>query len=368
MKRLRRLYILLLAAAVLLAACSAPAGPSAGGSSLSAPPESSAEPAPASPSVPSSASGETPAGQEPPEGTEPVQPDPPVQAPAEDAPAIPDPLDQVPEDPAPASPPEQSTGEAPASSSESGSGRSAWTKGDDRAFWEIREDMVKNVAAFREANPDTVGWLYLGETTIDSPVFQTEDNTYYLKHNDYKAEDVNGAIVSDFRNRLTGRDSQSQNLVLYAHSKDENPDGGVEASREFEHFTELKRYQKKEFCEAHPYFLFATGEESMVFEVFAAFHTKTSFVYNLPDPSRGQMEAILEEAGKKSLFDFGVEVTAEDRIMTLSTCCRRIVPTYPNGYRFVVMGRLVEKGRPLQYEGRTVAENPSALTPRNIYE
>ena len=47
--------------------------------------------------------------------------------------------------------------------------------------------------------------------------------------------------------------------------------------------------------------------------------------------------------------------------------CRRIVPTYPNGYRFVVMGRLVEKGRVLDYD-RTVTDNPTALAPWNINE
>ena len=198
-------------------------------------------------------------------------------------------------------------------------------------------------------------------------MFQTGDNDYYLAHNDNREEDKNGAVVSDFRNVLSGRDSQSLNLVLYAHSKDENPDGGVEASREYEHFTELKRWQDISFCERHPYFLFATAEESMVFEVFAAFHTKTSFVYNVPNPTREQQTAILEEALTKSLFDFGVEISPDDRIMTLSTCCRRIVPTYPNGYRFVIMGRLVEAGRLLEYD-RTVAENPTALTCENIYE
>ena len=334
-------------------------GPGPGLPASAEPPSVLAETEPPEPTSSSSAGGS-------PEETAPVEePPPPVQPPEEDAAAVPDPLDQVGEDPE-TTPEEPSP--APESATESGESRSAWTDGDQRTFLEIREDMVKSAAAFREVNPDTVGWLYLGGTTIDSPVFQVEDNTYYLKHNDYKAEDPNGAIVSDFRNRLTGRDSQSQNLVLYAHSKDENPDGGVEASREFEHFTELKRYQKKDYCLAHPYFLFAAGEESMVFEVFAAFHTKTSFVYNIPDPSRSQMEAILAEAKKKSLFDFGVEVTADDRIMTLSTCCRRIVPTYPNGYRFVVMGRLVEKGRPLEYENCTITENPTALSPWNIYE
>lgn len=345
---MKRLLPLLLA--LMLTGCAArpPLAPS--GSPEPAPP-------PAEVSLPSSLPAEELPEEPPPEA--PSEP-PAVFQPEQPAPEVADPLDEVGEPegtPEPEQPPEDSEA-AP----------SAPEDGETRTFWEIREEMVENAAAFREENPDTVGWLYLYETTIDSPVFQREDNTYYLKHNDYRQEDVNGAIVSDCRNRLTGRDSQSQNLVLYAHSKDENPDGGVEASREFEHFTELKRYQDKNFCLAHPYFLFATGEESMVFEIFAAFHTKTSFVYNIPNPSRSQMEAILAEAEKKSLFDFGVEVTADDRIMTLSTCCRRIVPTYPNGYRFVLMGRLVEKGRVLNYDDRTVTENPTALAPWNVYE
>lgn len=340
---MKRLLVLLLA--VLLAGCSTQVSPSA---PPPAPETSSSSPASTAPAAP----------KEPAAPEEPSAPEvpPPPEQPAEPAPALPDPLDQVPDQPPePVSSPPAPEPAAPAAG------------GEERSFWEIREAMVENVRAFREQNPDTVGWLYLYDTTIDSPVFQTADNTYYLKHNDYRQEDVNGAIVSDHRNRLTGRDSQSQNLVLYAHSKDEDPDGGVEASREFEHFTELKRYQDKAFCEARPYFLFATGEESMVFEIFAAFHTKTSFVYNTPDPSRAQMEEILAEAKKKSLFDFGVEVGPGDRIMTLSTCCRRIVPTYPNGYRFVIMGRLVEKGKVLNYD-RTVTENPTALAPWNVYE
>ncbi|MCI9529894.1 MAG: class B sortase [Angelakisella sp.] len=334
----------------------------------------------------------TPAAEPPPASTAPVVPEPSSSAapPSQSAsvpppasqpptPPVADPLDQLEDEPEPdavthpseeAPPPEeqpQEPGEGEEASDDIPPAK-AQAGGETRDFWQIREDMVARAAAFREVNPDAVGWLYLYDTTIDSPVFQlADDNNYYLKHNDYKQPDVNGAIVSDYRNRLTGRDSQSQNLVLYAHSKDENPDGGVEASREFEHFTELKRYQRQEFCEARPYFLFATPEESMVFEVFAAFHTKTSFVYNTPEPSRQELEDILAEAKRKSLFDFGVEVTADDRIMTLSTCCRRIVPTYPNGYRFVVMGRLVEAGKPLQYK-RVVTVNPTALTPGNIYE
>lgn len=241
------------------------------------------------------------------------------------------------------------------------------SKIEERNFWTIREDMVKNAKDWKEKNSDTVGWLYIYDTTVDSPVFQTDNNDYYLKHNDYKENDVNGAIVSSYTNILSGRDTQSKNIVFYGHSKDENPNGGVEISREFEHFTELKRYKDIEFCKENPYILFATADESMVFEVFAIFHTKTSFVYNVSNPTEKQMGNIISEAKKKSLFNFNVEVVPKDRIITLSTCDREIETKYPNDYRFVLMGRLVEKGKLLNYE-RDVEVNPTALTINNIYE
>ena len=270
----------------------------------------------------------------------------------------PDPFDTI-DDDSPNEPPNPEE-----SSSASGSGdETAETR--NRA--EIKADMLAGIEEWKTRNSDTVGWLYVPETTLDSPVFQSSDNLFYLKHNDDKTEDKNGAIMADYRDVFGGREQQSQNLVLYAHSKDEDPDGGVEASREFEHFTELKRYQDIEFCRRNPYVMFAADGDAMVWQIFAVFHTKTDFNYIRPNPTQKQMDEILAEARQKSLFNFDVEVSDTDRILTLSTCCRRIVPTYPNGYRFVVMARLVEKGLPLTYDS-PIAENPGGLSPANVYE
>ena len=239
---------------------------------------------------------------------------------------------------------------------------------DGRNRADIKEDMLQGIREWREINSDTVGWLFVPHTTLDSPVLQAADNnTYYLTHNEWKEEDKNGALVSDFRNRFGGRESQSRNIVLYGHSKDENPDGGVEASREYEHFTELKRYQDIDFCRENPYVMFAAGGEAMVWEIFAVFHTRTDFYYIQPDPSDAEFEAIVAEARQKSLFTFPeAEVGEGDKILTLSTCDRRIVPTYPNGYRFVIMAKLVEKGAPLARTA-VVEENPAGLSPWNVY-
>ena len=239
---------------------------------------------------------------------------------------------------------------------------------DGRNRADIKEDMLQGIREWQEINSDTVGWLFVPHTTLDSPVLQAADNnTYYLTHNEWKEEDKNGALVSDFRNRFGGRDDQSRNIVLYGHSKDENPDGGVEASREYEHFTELKRYQDIDFCRENPYVMFAAGGEAMVWEIFAVFHTRTDFYYIQPDPSDAEFEAIVAEARQKSLFTFPeAEVGEGDKILTLSTCDRRIVPTYPNGYRFVIMAKLVEKGAPLARTA-VVEENPAGLSPWNVY-
>lgn len=238
--------------------------------------------------------------------------------------------------------------------------------GETRNRAEIKEDMLTGIKEWKQKNSDTVGWLYIPETTVDSPVLQTTDNTYYLKHNENKTEDRNGALVSDYRNVLGGRDVMSKNIVIYGHSKDENPDGGVESSREYEHFTELKRYQNIDFCRENPYIMFASDGDAMVWEIFAVFHTKTDFVYNRPNASASERMDMIRQAREKSLFDFDIEVSENDNILTLSTCCRRIVPTYPNGYRFVIMARLVDKGVALTYD-TAVTENPNGLSPWNVY-
>ncbi len=289
----------------------------------------------------------------------------PTQAASEEAPLEEDPFDdeKVIREDTEASPISGTT--SPESSSGSSTPYVVYEDGRNRA--DIKEDMLEGIQEWKAINSDTVGWLFVPHTTLDSPVLQTTDNTYYLKHNEYKAADVNGALVSDYRNHFGGRENQSQNIVLYGHSKDENPDGGVEASREYEHFTELKRYQNIDFCRENPYVMFAADGDPMVWEIFAVFHTRTDFYYIQPNPTSSQFLDIVEEARYKSLFNFpDVEVTEDDKILTLSTCDRRIVPTYPNGYRFVIMAKLVDKGAPL-LRTANVEENPTGLSPWNVY-
>lgn len=63
-------------------------------------------------------------------------------------------------------------------------------------------------------NPDTVGWLHLPKTQLDTPVVQTKDNSFYLNHNFKKKYDYHGTPFLDAHYKW----GISKNSVIYGHS------------------------------------------------------------------------------------------------------------------------------------------------------
>lgn len=63
-------------------------------------------------------------------------------------------------------------------------------------------------------NPDTVGWLHLPKTQLDTPVVQTGNNDFYLNHNFKKAYDYHGTPFLDCNYKW----GISKNSVIYGHS------------------------------------------------------------------------------------------------------------------------------------------------------
>ena len=57
----------------------------------------------------------------------------------------------------------------------------------------------EDVAGAYSVNPETVAWIKVNNTNIDYPVVQTNNNTYYLKHNINFEEDKNGICTIRFR-------------------------------------------------------------------------------------------------------------------------------------------------------------------------
>ncbi|WRS26907.1 class B sortase [Oscillospiraceae bacterium MB08-C2-2] len=224
----------------------------------------------------------------------------------------------------------------------------------------LRPKLTEQVKGAKEDNKDTVGWLQVPGTIIDDVVVQSKDNDYYLRKNfDLRYSD-NGIYYADFRVKYGAKANEnSRNMVLYGHSMNDNPDDTGEPL-----FTQLKRYLKEDFAKENPYIFFSTENGDYAYEVFAVYFTDIDVNYNDPNLSDADFMNIISEANKSSWQIYeGIDVSASDHIITLSTCCYNIVSSYPNKYRYVVMGRLVPDGEALK-ETANVKQNPNPKMPK----
>ena len=215
------------------------------------------------------------------------------------------------------------------------------------------EDILENFHVLYMQNPDIIGWISIkknnGQAFIDYPVVQSSDNDHYLRRSFFGDYATGGTIFMDYR---CGASIFSKNTVIYGHNMKDNS-----------MFAQLLKYGSSEFYNSAPVIDYSTLYEGYKFKIFAAFYTTTEFNYiqvNFAD--RKEFLAIVSEAKARSVINTNVDVTVDDKIITLSTCA------YIDGIedaRFVVMGRLLRDGE--SAGGCTATENPEALDIRQDY-
>jgi sortase B len=80
---------------------------------------------------------------------------------------------------------------------------------------EARCPVTVDWEALKAINDEVVGWLYVPDTTINYPVYQGEDNDYYLHHSAEGDWTVGGQLFLDTDNTAPGmQDGQS---LIYGH-------------------------------------------------------------------------------------------------------------------------------------------------------
>lgn len=78
------------------------------------------------------------------------------------------------------------------------------------------ESISKYVEEAREkySNNDIVGKLYISSLSIDVPIVQSDDNDYYLDHDEYKKKNALGSIFLDYRNNI----DIDRKILIYGHN------------------------------------------------------------------------------------------------------------------------------------------------------
>ena len=179
--------------------------------------------------------------------------------------------------------------------------------------------------ALREAAPNVIGWLMQGDTAINYPITQTEDNDYYLTHLYDGTYNKAGCLFSDYENRT---DFSDRSTIVYGHNM---RDGSM--------FASLNQYRKQSYYEAHPTMILLTPEGGYVVELFAAFNAspkesgKNDSPWRLDFENDADFTVWLSAMTSRSLIQTETAVTARDKVLTLSTC-------NGSGDRFIVMGKL----------------------------
>ena len=233
---------------------------------------------------------------------------------------------------------------------------------------ELQKTMLENTLAMQQKNKDTIGWIYIDGTTVNDVVVKVnynDDNKYYLRRNANGENDNDGCYYADWRCKTGNRNSISKNTVVYGHNLGRSASGLIPDYQNHANgpkFAQLLKYQDEEFAKTHPYIYYSTIEEDMVWQVFAVFYTDIKFDYIEPNPADATFNSLLKKAQDLSFYNYDVEVSSNDKILTLSTCTYRLADNtklhYPNNYRYVVMAKLLPAGAELADEvALTVTKN-----------
>ena len=176
----------------------------------------------------------------------------------------------------------------------------------------VGEQAMVDLSAYLAQNPDFVAWLRIPGTNVDYPVVQTDNPDYYLNHTFSGKSSVVGTLFS-----LADADyaAPGRNIAIYGHH--------LRSSGE-KMFTSLMRYKNPDFYEDNKTIVLDSLYRRSEYTIFAVVNMKVGDW----EPSRTTFSgnaafmAFVNRAKSESLYDTGVEVGADDHILTLITCDR----------------------------------------------
>lgn len=175
---------------------------------------------------------------------------------------------------------------------------------DDKLY--VNADIVSLI----QENPETIGWLKVNNTNIDYPVVQGVDNEYYLKHNYYLEEDNSGWVFMDYRNNT---EYLSDNIIIYAHNR-------YHSGVMFGTLQNTLRYSWYTNPE-NQIISFRTLYEDLNYQIFSIYKVSVTTDYMrvlfADDTDKLNFYTMLKD---RSIYDFGIELSGNDKIITLSTC------------------------------------------------
>lgn len=171
------------------------------------------------------------------------------------------------------------------------------------------EDIPSRLAALQAVNPDVYAWLEITDTDISFPVLQSSaDEYFYLSHNMDGGEDDNGCIYTEYYN---DKDFSDPNTVIYGRNRDAR-------------FGRLHQFRDRDFFDTHREVKIYLPDKVFTWQIFAAYtyddrHLIATYDFADKTVFANYLEDVFAIRAMDAFIDSEVEVTSENRIITLST-------------------------------------------------
>ena len=194
-------------------------------------------------------------------------------------------------------------------------------------YWKYLNTPLSSVdfTELLKQNNDTVAWIIMNNTNINYPVVQTKDNEYYLNKDFNKNKNQAGWIFADFRDNFN---NFNNNMIIYGHGR---KDGIMFGS--LNEALKAKWYKNPD----NQIIQLSTIKYNTMWQIFSIYKIQAESYYITTDfASDESYETFIKTMKKRSIYDFGVDVNTNDKILTLSTCYNN------NGIRIVVQAKLVK--------------------------
>ena len=191
---------------------------------------------------------------------------------------------------------------------------------DTKEVKRIKQDINKHVKSnnniykidfkkLKEQNPDTVAYIKVNNTNIDYIVVKGNDNDYYLHHSFRQKPNTAGWVFASYQNKIDGTD---KNIVIFGHNM---RDGSM--------FGTLKRVLTKKWYnnKDNQSIKLVAEQGTFTYKVFSIYQVLPEDYYIQTDFNNDKQYAnFLKTIKARSINDFGISITKDDSILTLSTC------------------------------------------------
>lgn len=222
---------------------------------------------------------------------------------------------------------------------------------------ELNKEIKKISETLSEENPDYKAWIKIDGTKINYPIYQTDNNEFYLNHNQNRKKSSYGAIYFDYANDLL----KDKNLIIYGH---EMKNGSM--------FGQLKNYKSLSFYKEHPTIEFSTFEKKSIYKVYAVYllnadkKDDNGYIYNIYRQNFSNEAAFdvwVKEACERSVINTNVDVKYKDNIITIVTCSN----DFENA-RLIVMARETREGEEASVNTTFASVNANPRYPQKWYD